>query len=353
VHLQGKGCPGCGLESAAVARTSDTKTFVARSLEIHAGTYIYDFVEYIGVFQPVIILCTSHGPFAQTPANHLAGKGCPDCGKASAAALQTWTDEQFSSRGREVHGDQFDYGAVDYKHSQVKVKITCKRHYTEFAITPNAHLAGNGGCRNCASETLSSCNMSTREIFIQAAREIHGDRYGYERVEYLGCGSKVKIVCPHHQVFEQTPSGHLAGSGCKKCTVMGGFNKAYFEFDPARKTLPAILYLLHMSDKNTAERFLKVGITTKTVKQRFSYKKWYQHLEIEMLETVKSSLYLAWVLEQRIKQQFGAMSYRPEQRFPGETECFDMSALCHITACVRESKRSDRDIHSDLHLDAI
>jgi hypothetical protein len=258
----------------------------------------------------------------------------------SAAALQAWTDEQFASRGRAVHCDRFDYGAVDYKHSQVKVRIRCIRHDSEFTITPNAHLRSNGGCRECASEKLRVCNMSTREIFVEAARKIHGNRYGYELVDYAGCGKKVKIMCPFHQIFEQTPSAHLSGCGCSRCTVIGGVNEEYFEFDRSKKNLPAIFYLLHLRDNHSRETFLKIGITTKTVKQRFSYKKWYQHLKIETLETVESSLYKSWILEQSIKQQCGVWAFKPTRRFPGETECFELTALSNIVARIRESKDS-------------
>jgi hypothetical protein len=37
-------------------------------------------------------------------------------------------------------------------------------------------------------------------------------------VLYENCRSKVKIICPVHEEFEQTPNAHLyAGSGCEKC----------------------------------------------------------------------------------------------------------------------------------------
>jgi hypothetical protein len=335
VHLQGKGCRTCGLESGAVARRSDTRTFVARSREVHAYTYVYDFVDYKGALKPVTILCPLHGPFQQTPASHLAGKGCNECGNESSAAMQTWTDEQFRSRAHSMHGERFDYSWVVYKHSQERVKILCRRHGISFMITPNAHLTGYGGCRLCASEKLSASNLSSRDVFINAALKIHHERYGYELVEYLGCGKKVKITCPYHGTFEQTPSAHLAGCGCKKCTVTGGFNRAYFEADPSNKDLPALLYILRMRDRENAERFLKVGVTTKTVEQRFSYPKSYRHLSIESVQTMKATLYEVWLCEQSVKQQFGISAFRPQRKFPGDTECFGLEALTDILIWIR------------------
>lgn len=45
----------------------------------------------------------------------------------------------------------------------------------------------------------------------------HGNKYDYSRVEYLGSHEKVKIICPKHGEFLQTPTNHLSGRGCKEC----------------------------------------------------------------------------------------------------------------------------------------
>lgn len=36
-------------------------------------------------------------------------------------------------------------------------------------------------------------------------------------MEYIRWDKRVKILCSKHNVFEQTPNGHLSGRGCKKC----------------------------------------------------------------------------------------------------------------------------------------
>lgn len=58
----------------------------------------------------------------------------------------------------------------------------------------------------------------TTEIFIQRAKELHGDKYDYSKVEYIGSKDKVEIICPTHGSFFQIPNGHLMGEGCKKCS---------------------------------------------------------------------------------------------------------------------------------------
>lgn len=40
--------------------------------------------------------------------------------------------------------------------------------------------------------------MSKTIKFINKAKLIHGDRYGYSNVEYIKSDIKVKIICPLH-----------------------------------------------------------------------------------------------------------------------------------------------------------
>lgn len=59
--------------------------------------------------------------------------------------------------------------------------------------------------------------MTTND-FIQKAVSIHGDKYDYSYVNYINAKTKVKIICPIHGLFEQTPNNHLYGKcGCPIC----------------------------------------------------------------------------------------------------------------------------------------
>ena len=57
----------------------------------------------------------------------------------------------------------------------------------------------------------------TTEEFIKKAREIHGDKYDYSKVEYVSYHTKVCIICPKHGEFWQTPANHLRNRNCPKC----------------------------------------------------------------------------------------------------------------------------------------
>ena len=58
---------------------------------------------------------------------------------------------------------------------------------------------------------------SNTEQFIQKAIKVHGDKYNYSKVHYIGSKIKVIIICKIHGEFQQTPNIHLLGGNCPKC----------------------------------------------------------------------------------------------------------------------------------------
>lgn len=58
----------------------------------------------------------------------------------------------------------------------------------------------------------------TLEEFTERSKEIFSNKYDYSSSVYSSRKIKLKIVCPDHGEFEQTPDKHLSGqSGCKGC----------------------------------------------------------------------------------------------------------------------------------------
>ena len=55
------------------------------------------------------------------------------------------------------------------------------------------------------------------QLFIEKAKEIHGDKYDYSKVEYINAKTKVIIICKEHGDYLQQSNLHLKGSGCVKC----------------------------------------------------------------------------------------------------------------------------------------
>lgn len=57
----------------------------------------------------------------------------------------------------------------------------------------------------------------TSEEFIERAIKVHGGRYDYSLVDYIGSKDRVIIICKDHGEFEQIPNDHLSGHGCNLC----------------------------------------------------------------------------------------------------------------------------------------
>ena len=126
------------------------------------------------------------------------------------------TTAEFVQQAKEIHGDKYDYSLVDYKNNKTKVKIICPIHGI-FEQRPD-HFFQGCACPECSNLKLRNERLSSLENFINNAIKIHGSKYDYSLVKYNGMRTKVKIICPIHGIFEQTPDLHIFGKrGCRSC----------------------------------------------------------------------------------------------------------------------------------------
>jgi len=77
----------------------------------------------------------------------------------------------------------------------------------------------------------------TTEKFIEKAKEIHGSKYDYSKVEYKNAKTKVIIICSTHGEFEQQPGSHISNTQPRGCAECG-----------------------KKSNKNTTEKFIEDAI---------------------------------------------------------------------------------------------
>jgi very-short-patch-repair endonuclease len=187
-----------------------TPEFKERAKKVHGDKYEYTKVDYKNNKTPVIITCPEHGDFFQLPGDHLRGSGCRGC--AGTLPLNT---EEFIKKAKKIHGEKYKYDKVDYKNNWTPVTITCPEH-GDFSQIPSSHLSGHG-CNKCAMEQRHDSLRSNTEEFIEKAKKIHGEKYGYTKVDYKNNWTPVTITCPKHGDFSQVPSYHLSGSGCQRC----------------------------------------------------------------------------------------------------------------------------------------
>ena len=91
-----------------------------------------------------------------------------------------------------------------------KVNIICKKHGVFWQLVSN-HRIGKG-CSKCGG----NFNKNTDEVILDF-KNIHGDVYNYQNVDYVNSNTKVDIICKEHGSFYQLPSNHKSGHGCPKC----------------------------------------------------------------------------------------------------------------------------------------
>ena len=124
--------------------------------------------------------------------------------------------QSFINKAKLKHNNKFDYSLVEYKNNRVNIEIICPIH-GKFEQTPSTHLKSHG-CQLCFFDSLHSTRTKGIDTFISEANIKHNNKFDYSLVEYKNNKTNVKIICPEHGVFEQSPEVHLKGKyGCPKC----------------------------------------------------------------------------------------------------------------------------------------
>jgi len=109
------------------------------------------------------------------------------------------TTKEFIEEADKVHNYKYDYSKSIYTIAKEKLIITCPEH-GDFLQTPDAHLRGSG-CPKCKARKQSiECSLTTEE-FVKRAKEVHGDKYNYSKVNYINSKTNVCIICPEHGEF--------------------------------------------------------------------------------------------------------------------------------------------------------
>lgn len=198
-----------------------TDEFIIKAKLVHGDRYDYSLVDYVNAKTNIIIMCSIHGKFKQNPRVHLRGSGCQQCGKnkslkAARSIKINWND--YVKKANDKHNNKYQYLEEGFENK--KIKIICPVH-GEFMQNKYDHLNGRG-CRKCYNATIKLRDASNTIEFIKKAKKIHGDRYDYTSTNYNTAHVKIKIQCPIHGMFIQTPHQHLRGEGCPRCKKSKG-----------------------------------------------------------------------------------------------------------------------------------
>jgi len=227
-----------------------------------------------------------------------------------------------------VHGNTYDYSLVEYNGSLNDVIIICKKH-GKFNQKIYNHNSGKG-CSKCGREKTATASKPSKIELIEQFNNVHNNLYDYALIDYVSAHKKVKIICKNHNTFEQTPASHNNGSGCPKCGVeLSGFNRLkLYSKNKKLGNKPGVFYKLLFTHINLNFSFIKVGITSVSIKKRYN-KKCYKDYSYKIIEEVKCTNLESAQLEHNYininkEQKF---IFPDNVKFIGYTECFKIKEL--------------------------
>ena len=308
-----------------------TEQFISRSQAHHGDKFDYSQVVYSNTHSKVDILCPIHGLFQQSAMDHMKGSGCNAC-----SGKKRLTTQQFVIQLHEIFGDSLDYSLVDYKNISTNVTLICPIH-GKFSKSPRNLMQQRKSCQECGkvkSELITDSKRSTLTCFISKSRKVHGDTYDYTQAVYINSKTKLTIVCQEHGSFTQTPSAHTDNhQGCPWCGELkkggiGGYTVDFFNTaSDDIKQKPATLYAIEMTTPRN-DHFIKVGITTRDIKTRFSGAKIGPHyIHRNVLHSITLPLYKAFLLEQQLLADLISHKFYPNYKFVGYTECLKYNTV--------------------------
>ncbi len=216
-------CRHCVKEDMSVRiRKEANENFYKRANQIHSNKYNYEKVNYVDSHTKITIICNKGHEFEQQPTSHLAGQGCKYCNEIALKEgkpltnivvpriTNKWTKEKFIEKGKEIHGNEYDYSLVNFISIKKPVVLRCNRNHI-FEQIPELHLKGNN-CRQCAVNNYSN------EEFIVKSKEIFGDTFDYSKCNYINAITKITLICKEKKhEFEVCPTKHYSTLGCPLC----------------------------------------------------------------------------------------------------------------------------------------
>ena len=174
-------CPFCTLKKKP-GKPMSLEDFIKKAKEVHGNKYDYSLIkeeDWNGINSYIDIRCPEHDEVFNVAARrHLNGKGkCPECWIEEHGKIYEISPEEIERRGREKHGDKYDYSLITEPHRiHDIVNIICPNH-GPFETTLSDHFSWKG-CPECSDresigekltkDVLDSYNISfDDEVYLE------------------------------------------------------------------------------------------------------------------------------------------------------------------------------------------
>jgi len=171
--------------------------------------------------EKIRVYCPKHGAFERTASallkDNRSRHPCPDYVKEILAeeVLSAWPD-YLQKIQNAVDCADLDFSQVEYKGSQQKIEILCKKH-GNFSAIPANMLNKKSGCPKCGQ---SARKILGSDKILNRLTKVHGDKYRFEIPNDVKTKSKINFICREHGKQSASVEVLLAGKGCRKCSVV-------------------------------------------------------------------------------------------------------------------------------------
>ncbi len=121
--------------------------FIEKSNKIHNFEYDYSKSIYLTVHDKVIIICSLHGEFQQTPGSHMQGTGCRECAKKNMGAYHKLNnadiDLYLSTNSPKI------LRIENYINDSTPIQFKCQI-CDHIWKTTTSHIKNGTACPNCS-----------------------------------------------------------------------------------------------------------------------------------------------------------------------------------------------------------
>ena len=216
-----QGCPQCAHTLRNATKFARLSASMLKDFKVvHGELYDYSKAVYISATEKVVVICKTHGEFAQSPNKHKSGRGCPECAEILLMAERSkgGDTEAFRRMCKEHGRSDSELASCGFTKMLASVTFDCMVHGT-YSIS--AFRASRGaGCQKCSLVKSGTNKLEVSgESFIRRAVAVHGDyKYNYSKSVYEGARKPITIECLKHGKFTQQAESHLSGCGCPKCS---------------------------------------------------------------------------------------------------------------------------------------
>lgn len=192
----------------------------------------------------------------------------------------------------------------NYITSQTKIGFLCYKCNNIFQATPGNILSG-WGCSHCAKNKKDTNKSFDAKLLLKGVK--------YTRVnDYKGSDIKSSFKCfVCNNIWDARPHDILRGSGCPKCAA------------PNKHRTNTVLLNLYLVNLNN--EFLKVGITSESIQNRFKRISNISLKEVLLIKTGEEKIIKE--LEQSIHKNPDLEKYIPNIKFNGYTECYSLNMV--------------------------